>query len=97
MQWVILAMTAVSAAASVLVLALVCGERRRSRGAAGANGEEGFGVCAAEAGAQNGTRAGDERAESAETLRARLAERRFSEGVMNVLNYENPAGKGNGA
>ena len=97
MQWVILAMAAVSAAASVLVLVLVCGERKRSGGAAGTDGEESCGVCAAKAGAQSGARDGAGHAESAETLRARLAERRFSEGVMNVLNYENPAGKGNGA
>lgn len=95
MQWVILAMTTVSAAVSVLVLALVCAERKRSGGTAGANGEERREVSAAGTGVQTG--AGDEGAESAETLRARLAERRFSEGVMNVLNYENPAGKGNGA
>ena len=94
MQWVILAVALISAAASVQVMLMLRGEKRRSRGAGGEKVRSTRYECAE---ASDSAEAGAERSESAEMLRARLAERRFSEGVMNVLNYENPAGKGNGA
>jgi len=43
------------------------------------------------AGAERAAPESAEERPSAETLRAAMAEKRFSEGVINVLNYENPA------